>query len=89
MLLLNLSNDQAPSHVEWTVPAVPCPSQGGPSKEMPSASEGHICGLDGSDEETIEIFAFALEFEISGIHQIRNIPVTCPASDSWRPSTGT
>ncbi|XP_010412480.1 PREDICTED: WD repeat-containing protein 11-like [Camelina sativa] len=85
--------------VEWTLPAVPRPGQGGPSKQSLSASEGVAApadstsvGSDGSTEETVESFAFALVngalgvFEVQG-RRIRDYRPKWP-STSFVPSDG-
>ncbi|CAH2033402.1 unnamed protein product [Thlaspi arvense] len=85
--------------VEWTLPAVPRPGQGGPSKQLLSASEGVTAsadsksiGSDGSHEETVESFAFALVngalgvFEVQG-RRIRDFRPKWP-STSFVPSDG-
>ncbi|KAG7559478.1 Quinoprotein alcohol dehydrogenase-like superfamily [Arabidopsis thaliana x Arabidopsis arenosa] len=85
--------------VEWTLPAVPRPGQGGPSKQSLSASEGVTAsadsssvGSDGSQEETVESFAFALVngalgvFEVQG-RRIRDFRPKWP-STSFVPSDG-
>jgi hypothetical protein len=64
--------------VEWTLPAVPRPGQGGPSKQSLSASEGVTAsgdsssvGSDGSQEETVESFAFALVNGALGVFEVQ------------------
>ncbi|KAL1195386.1 hypothetical protein V5N11_019949 [Cardamine amara subsp. amara] len=85
------------SVVEWTLPAVPRPGQGGPSKHLVSSSEGVAAsadsmGSDGSHEETVESFAFALVngalgvFEVQG-RRIRDFRPKWP-STSFVPSDG-
>ncbi|CAH8306254.1 unnamed protein product [Eruca vesicaria subsp. sativa] len=83
--------------VEWTLPAVPRPVQSGPSKQLPPASEGVTTASadsksDGSQEETVESFAFALVngalgvFEVQG-RRIRDFRPKWP-STSFVPSDG-
>ncbi|ESQ29854.1 hypothetical protein EUTSA_v10011188mg [Eutrema salsugineum] len=97
--------------VEWTLPAVPRPGQGGPPKQFLSSSEGgtasatasadsrllidisaEAVGSDGSNEETVESFAFALVngalgvFEVQG-RRIRDFRPKWP-STSFVPSDG-
>ncbi|XP_023633629.1 WD repeat-containing protein 11 isoform X2 [Capsella rubella] len=85
--------------VEWTLPAVPRPGQGGLSKPLLSVSEGVTAptdsmsmGSDGSPEETVESFAFALVngalgvFEVQG-RRIRDFRPKWP-STSFVPSDG-
>uniref|UniRef100_A0A1J3DP85 WD repeat-containing protein 11 n=1 Tax=Noccaea caerulescens TaxID=107243 RepID=A0A1J3DP85_NOCCA len=75
--------------VEWTLPAVPRPGQGGPA--MASADSTPV-GSDGSHEETVESFAFALVngalgvFEVQG-RRIRDFRPKWP-STSFVPSDG-
>ncbi|CAN8287938.1 unnamed protein product [Cochlearia groenlandica] len=68
--------------VEWTLPAVPRPGQGGPSKQLLSTSEGvngsamastdsTTVGLDGPHEETVESFAFALVNGALGVFEVQ------------------
>ncbi|VVB04815.1 unnamed protein product [Arabis nemorensis] len=82
--------------VEWTLPAVQRPGQGGPSKQLLSASmasaDSMSLGSDGSHEETVESFAFALVngalgvFEVQG-RRIRDFRPKWP-STSFVPSDG-
>ncbi|KAF3525464.1 hypothetical protein F2Q69_00047166 [Brassica cretica] len=82
--------------VEWTLPAVPRPVQSGPSKQFQPSSEGVTASADsksdGSHEETVESFAFALVngalgvFEVQG-RRIRDFRPKWP-STSFVPSDG-